>query len=292
MMAALPKRESFVERGFDFQEAELAASRAKLTPKARDGNKGAAAELSRIKDQQRELHDRRDRALAIIRREPELLVPGNTDFIAHALVVPSAAKADRERLDANVEQIAMNLVKAYEEASGADVRFVHTPELARAAGLPENPGFDILSIRPGKGNDAETRRHGDGGGRTEPETRRPGDAGREETTSPSPRVAESPCQPAGERRCIEVKGRASIGEIEVTDNEWARACNLRDDYWLYVAYHCATPNPQLVRVQDPFDKLLVRPFSKSQTVPRTITATVESGGVRISPQQVTAAGEV
>ncbi len=123
MMAALPERESFVERGFDFQEAELAASRAKLTPKARDGNKGAAAESSRIKEQQRELHDRRDRALAIIRREPELLVPGNTDFIAHALVVPSAAKADRERLDANVEQIAMNLVKAYEEASGASVRF-------------------------------------------------------------------------------------------------------------------------------------------------------------------------
>ncbi|MFA4943393.1 MAG: helicase-related protein [Lentisphaeria bacterium] len=265
MMAALPKRESFVERGFDFQEAELAASRAKLTPKARDGNKGAAAELSRIKDQQRELHDRRDRALAIIRREPELLVPGNTDFIAHALVVPSAAKADRERLDANVEQIAMNLVKAYEEASGADVRFVHTPELARAAGLPENPGFDILSLRPKRGASVSPANSADGN--------RDG------------------C-PTFDRRCIEVKGRASIGEIEVTDNEWARACNLRDDYWLYVAYHCATPTPQLVRVQDPFDKLLVRPFSKSQTVPRTITATVESGGVRISPQQVTAAGEV
>ena len=34
-----------------------------------------------------------------------------------------------------------------------------------------------------------------------------------------------------ERRCIEVKGRANSGEIEVTDNEWARACNLRGDYW-------------------------------------------------------------
>lgn len=241
MTAALPERESFVERGFDFKEAELAAARAKLTPKAREGNKGAAAELSHIKDQQRDLRARRDQALAIIRREPELIVPGNIDFIAHALVVPSSAKADRERLDANVEQIAMNLVKAYEEASGATVRFVHTPELARAAGLPENPGFDILSLRKGK-----------------------------------------------ERRCIEVKGRAAIGEIEVTDNEWARACNLRDEYWLYVAYHCATPTQQLVRVQDPFDKLLVRPFSKSQT----ITATVETGGVRISQQQVTEAGEM
>ena len=245
MVAALPERESFVARGFDFQEAELAAARAKLSPKARTGNKGAAAELSRIRDQQRGLRRRRDRSLAIIRREPELLLPGSIDFIAHALVVPSAAKADRERLEANVEQIAMNLVKAYEEASGATVCFVHTPDLARAAGLPDNPGFDILSIRPD-----------------------------------------------GERRCIEAKGRAAVGEIEVTDNEWARACNLRREYWLYVAYHCGTPTPQMVRVQDPFDRLLVRPFSKSQTVTRTITATVESGGVRVSQQQVTEAGEV
>lgn len=240
MMTVLPERESFVERGFDFQEAELAASRAKLTPKAREGNKGAAAELSRVKEQQRELRNRRERTLAIIRREPELIVPGSIDFIAHALVVPSTAQADREQLDANVEQIAMSLVKAHEEASGATVRFVHTPELARAAGLPDYPGFDVLSIRPGN-----------------------------------------------ERRCIEVKGRASSGDIDVTVNEWSRACNLRHEYWLYVAYHCATPTPQLIRVQDPFDKLLVQQFKKSQTVTRT----VESEGVRISQQQVIKAGE-
>ena len=245
MLSALPERESFVSRGFDFQEAELAAARAKLTPKAREGNKGAASELSHIKNQQRELRTRRELSLNIIRREPELLVPGKIDFIAHALVVPSTAKADREQLEANVEEIAMNLVKAYEEASGATVRFVHTPDLARAASLPGHPGFDILSERP-----------------NEP------------------------------RRCIEVKGRATVGEIEITDNEWARACNLRDEYWLYVAYHCATPTPELVRVQDPFGKLLVRPFSKSQTLTRTITATVETGGVRISQQQITEAGEV
>ena len=34
--------------------------------------------------------------------------------------------------------------------------------------------------------------------------------------------------PDGERRCIEVKGRAAAGSVEVTDNEWAKACNLRD----------------------------------------------------------------
>ncbi|HPY63077.1 MAG TPA: hypothetical protein PLJ22_07995, partial [Kiritimatiellia bacterium] len=68
-------------------------------------------------------------------------------------------------------------------------------------------------------------------------------------------------------------------------------CNLRGEYWLYVAYHCATPTPQLVRVQDPFAKLLVRPFTKCQTITRTITATIETGGVRISEQQINAAGE-
>jgi transcriptional regulator with XRE-family HTH domain/superfamily II DNA or RNA helicase len=244
MMAVLPEREVFVERGFDFQEAELAAARARLGPKAREGNKGAASELARIKSQQRELEDGRKQALAMIRREPELIVPGGIDFIAHALVVPSTDTADRERHQADVEQIAMNLVKAYEEASGAQVRFVQTPELARAAGLPEYPGFDVLSLCPN-----------------------------------------------GERRCIEVKGRAAAGEIEVTDNEWARACNLRREYWLYAVYHCATPAPQLVRVQDPFEKLLVRPFGKIQTVTRTIAATVATGGVRISQQQVSEAGE-
>ena len=142
---------------------------------------------------------------------------------------------------ANVEQIAMDLVRAFEEAAGAKVRFVQTPELARAAGLPDNPGFDVLSIRPGQ-----------------------------------------------ERRCIEVKGRANTGEIEVTDNEWARACNLRADYWLYAVYHCATPMPQMVRVQDPFEKLLVRPFTKTQIV-ETVH---EVGGVRIAHAQVLEVGEV
>jgi len=56
--------------------------------------------------------------------------------------------------------------------------------------------------------------------------------------------------------------------------------------------HAVRASLQLVRVQDPFDKLLVRPFSKSQAVTRTITATIETGGVSISQQQVTEAGVV
>ena len=65
-------------------------------------------------------------------------------------------------------------------------------------------------------------------------------------------------RPGGEERAIEVKGRARTGGVEVSENEWAKACNLRDRYWLYVVFDCGTPRPRLVRVQDPFDKLLAR----------------------------------
>lgn len=59
-------------------------------------------------------------------------------------------------------------------------------------------------------------------------------------------------------RAIEVKGRAADGSIELTENEWSKACNLRERYWLYVAFHCASVAPELIRVQDPFGKLIGR----------------------------------
>ena len=57
---------------------------------------------------------------------------------------------------------------------------------------------------------------------------------------------------------IEVKGRRGYGGIEVSDNEWAKACNLRSQYWLYVVFDCATAHPRLVRICDPFGKLLTK----------------------------------
>ena len=211
LVAALPEREQFVGRGFDFQEAELARARVNLSEKARGGNAAAAKALKDIKDQQRSLTQRRAAALATIHREPELIAPGHLTFLAHALIIPSANPEDLERHDAEVERIAMDLAWAHEEAAGAVVRDVHTPELARAAGLTDNPGFDLLSTRPG-----------------------------------------------GERRAIEVKGRAGTGDVEVSSNEWARAANLRDGYWLYAVYDCATSAPRLMRVQDPFGRLLAK----------------------------------
>ncbi len=211
LLATIVEREGFIRRGFDFQEAELAAARLAQSEKARTGNKAAQAELTKIKAHQKEIAARKAMALAVIRREPELIAAGGITFIAHALIVPSTDPDDVAQHDAEVEQIAMDLVTAFEEAAGAVVKDVHTPALARAAGLTDNPGFDLLSIYPD-----------------------------------------------GRKRAIEVKGRANTGDVEVSSNEWARAANLRDGYWLYAVYDCATPAPRLARVQDPFGSLLAK----------------------------------
>lgn len=229
LLDMLPERERFTQRGFDYQEAELATARAKLSQKARAGNSAAAKALKDIKDQQRSLAERRRLALASLRREPELISPGNVTFLAHALIVPSTDPEDRKRHDAEVERVAMELARVFEEAAGATVQDVSTPPLARAAGLTDNPGFDLLA----------TYEH-------------------------------------GERRAIEVKGRAGTGDVEVSSNEWARAANLREGYWLYAIYDCASPAPRLVRVRDPFATLLAR----------------AKGSVLISSREVADAAEV
>ena len=69
-----------------------------------------------------------------------------------------------------------------------------------------------------------------------------------------PSAADNPL----EELAIEVKGRRGYGGIELKDNEWANACNLRGKYWLYVVFDCATAYPRLVRVRDPFGKLLAK----------------------------------
>lgn len=211
LLNRLPEKEADIQRGYDFREAELASARAKHSGKARSGNVKAMEALEDVKRQQRTLASSREHSIKVLHREPDLITPGEIRFIAHALVVPSSDPEDIAQRDVNVELAAMRITEAYEMASGAEVRDVHTPELARKAGLPESPGFDILSIRPN-----------------------------------------------GEKRAIEVKGRAGTGDVEVSANEWAKACNLRDGYWLYVVYDCGTPNPRLVRVQDPFGKLLAK----------------------------------
>ncbi|MCS6944072.1 MAG: DUF3883 domain-containing protein, partial [Sutterellaceae bacterium] len=206
----MAETEEYLQRAYDYQESELAAARKRFTEKAREGNRAAAAELERIKAQQKSLAQRREQALIQARREVELIQAGPVEILASALVQPSTDPEDIKARDAEVERMAMEVAIAYESAQGADVRDVSTPDKARLAGLNDYPGFDLLSKR------------------------------------------------AGEDRGIEVKGRVGVGEIELTENEWARACILRERYWLYVVFDCGSAQPRLLRVQDPFGKLIAK----------------------------------
>jgi hypothetical protein len=51
-------------------------------------------------------------------------------------------------------------------------------------------------------------------------------------------------------RFIEVKGRAGVGEIALTQNEYRTAERLKREYWLYAVFNCAS-TPKLNIVQDP-----------------------------------------
>ncbi|MFG0331697.1 MAG: helicase-related protein [Phycisphaerales bacterium] len=58
-------------------------------------------------------------------------------------------------------------------------------------------------------------------------------------------------QTAIEVRFIEVKGRSGVGEVALTENEYRTADRLKDDYWLYAVFNCATSSPELNVVQNP-----------------------------------------
>jgi hypothetical protein len=66
-------------------------------------------------------------------------------------------------------------------------------------------------------------------------------------------------RPGEPPRLIEVKGRARTGEVELTPNEWAQAINHGERYWLYVVYHCETPNPRLRIIPNPAARGIAQP---------------------------------
>ena len=224
ILADLPDRQAHVSRGYGFQAAELAARRANLVADVRAGDGNAQRELARVKARQRSLNASRRRRLAELEAEADQVRGGEFEFITHALVVQATDPETVEQFDVQVERVAMEVAASFEESRGARVQDVSRPDLARRAGLPDWPGFDILSVGPG---DAV--------------------------------------------RNIEVKGRARAGAVEISDNEWAAACNLRCDYWLYVVFDCATSHPRLVRVRDPFGKLLASSRSSN-----SVTVNVEA----------------
>ena len=206
----LDETEGHLTRAYHYQASELASSRKRYTAKASTGDRAAQAELERIKAQQQNLKEQKERDIQQARREVELIQPGVVEIIATALVQPSQDAEDIKARDVEVERIAMEIAAAHDAARGADVRDVSTPEKARLEGLIDYPGFDLLARYP------------------------------------------------DEERYIEVKGRVSTGGVELSENEWARACNLRQRYWLYAVFDCGTAQPRLFPVQDPFGKLIVK----------------------------------
>ena len=60
-----------------------------------------------------------------------------------------------------------------------------------------------------------------------------------------------------EVRRIEVKGRAQLNQdVSLTVNEWRKAQQLGDSYWLYVVWGCNTAIPKLLTIQNPAKKLI------------------------------------
>jgi hypothetical protein len=57
-------------------------------------------------------------------------------------------------------------------------------------------------------------------------------------------------------RYIEVKGRAGVGAVWLTPNEWQIAQRFGQGYWLYIVVNAAT-DPQLKRIEDPVHTLKV-----------------------------------
>ena len=58
----------------------------------------------------------------------------------------------------------------------------------------------------------------------------------------------------GKVRCIEVKARSDRAPVVLTSNEWFRAKQLKDDYFLYIVLNAAT-QPQLYIIQDPANQI-------------------------------------
>ena len=148
LVDGLDDRLGFVARGFDYQVAELAAARARLTERVQAGDHRVAGDLQRVRERQRSLSGTRANRLHAIQAEPDSIRPGEVEFLVHALVVPSHDPEETEQYDADVEAIAVQVATAYEESFNARVTDVSRPELAQRAGLTNWPGFDLLSIRP------------------------------------------------------------------------------------------------------------------------------------------------
>ncbi len=82
--------------------------------------------------------------------------------------------------------------------------------------------------------------------------------------------------PDGEVRYIEVKGRAGVGAVEISENEWLKAEQLGEDYWLYIVTD-ALKAPSLYMVQDPAHRL-----SREEVIPQVRYRVAQQGWHRVA----------
>jgi superfamily II DNA or RNA helicase len=52
-------------------------------------------------------------------------------------------------------------------------------------------------------------------------------------------------------RYVEVKARSQTGMVRISANEWKKARQFGDEYWLYIVTQASTDEPQLTRIQNP-----------------------------------------
>jgi superfamily II DNA or RNA helicase len=76
--------------------------------------------------------------------------------------------------------------------------------------------------------------------------------------------------PDGHKRYIEVKARAEIGPVALTQNEWFKAKRFQDEYYLYAVLN-ASKTPVLYRVQNP--AVLLKP--EEQVEVRYLVSVIE-----------------
>ena len=143
--AELPERRRRVNVSFDLQVAALAKRRSDL---ARAATESTGEDIAALKLEQAALSSARERALRDLDSAADRTAAGPVRFLVHALALPPPPDGDIEQFDERVEAIAVRVAAQAEADRGAEVQDVSTPEKARAAGLSDWPGFDLLGRYP------------------------------------------------------------------------------------------------------------------------------------------------
>ena len=130
--------------GFDLRAAELSRRRHELRARTEPADDA----IYRIRGDQAALAAERTEALCELAEAPQRIHPGDARLIAHALVIPAADSRETERHDERVEETAVRIAREWERTRDGRLQDVSKPEKARAAGLPDWPGFDLISTRP------------------------------------------------------------------------------------------------------------------------------------------------